>query len=385
MRLHATRRLLIPLLLALVLSSLLLAGCGRGGSDSAEAGDGADSTAVVDPDSSGKDGNSEDEEEEVSVPVEVTVLRRGSIESLNRSTTTLEAESQTIVTAEAARRVVEIKVEEADRVKRGDLLLRLQDGEQRSAVAKARTLLDQSEREWDRQQRLFEQQLTTEKAYNDALAANEQRKLELADAERSFGYTQVRAPISGTITQRYVKLGDQVNPGTQLFEIIDFQSLVALVYVPEKNLGQLEVGQSARITAPAIRPEPYAAKVLRVAPTVDARTGTVKVTVDVGGREGLRPGLYVDVALVTEVRDDAVLVPKRALIYENDQIFAYRLAGDSKVERLRLIPALSDAAHIMPLDGVAVGDSLVTAGQAGLKNGSKVEVVTREDEAGAES
>ena len=368
----------LPLASALVLLcagllALSLSGCGgRGGpgADQANAQADSDSTAAG--------------EEDPAVPVEVAVIERGPIESVLRSTATLEAEEQVTVFAEAARRVTEIRAEEGDRVDKGQLLLRLQDAEQRSAVAKARTLYEQAEREWRRQERLREQQLTTDIAYNDALASYEQRKLELADAERELGYTEVRAPIGGTVTRRFVKLGDQVNVGQQLFEIIDFETLQALVYIPEKDLGELAVGQPARVTAPAIREAPFEAEVLRVSPIVDARTGTVKVTVDVGGQPGLRPGLYVDVALVTSVEPDAVLVPKRALVYENDQMYAFRVRGD-EVERLRLVPVMSNRDHIMPASGVAAGDSLVTAGQAGLKTGARIEIVERQPAPGEQS
>ena len=354
----------------LVFAQVLASGCGRGGPNPESAKANSDSTAVAD--------------DAVAVPVEISVVATGPIESLIRSTATLEAEQQVVVFAEAARRVIEIAVEEGSRVDKGALLLRLQDAEQRSAVAKARTLLEQAEREWQRQEKLFEQQLTTDKAHNDALAELEQRRLAVADSERELGYTQVRAPIGGTVTRRFVKLGDQVNPGTQLFEIVDFESLQALIYVPEKELGQLAVGQPVRITAPALSDRVFAAAVERVSPIVDARTGTVKVTIDVGGQGSLRPGLYVDVALVTAVRPDAVLVPKRALVYENDQVFAFRVRGDN-VERLSLLPAMSDRDNVMPASGVAVGDSLVTAGQAGLKDGSRVKIVERPGEAGAQS
>lgn len=360
----------LELALSFLFVLLLASGCGRGGPnpESAEAKDDATSEA----------------KEETAVPIEISVVARGPIESVIRSTATLEAEEQVLVFAEAARRVTEIAVEEGARVEKGAMLLRLQDAEQRSAVSKAQTLLDQAQREWERQEKLFEQKLTTEKAFNDALASLEQRRLEVADAERELGYTQVRAPIAGTVTRRFVKLGDQVNPGTQLFEIIDFESLQALIYVPEKDIAQLAVGQPVRITAPAVSDRVYQASVQRVSPIVDARTGTVKVTVDVGGQGGLRPGLYVDVALVTEVRPDAVLVPKRALVYENDQVLAFRVRGET-VERLSLLPAMSDRENVMPAMGVAVGDTLVTAGQAGLKDGSRVKIVERTAEAGAQS
>ncbi len=348
--------------LALLTGVCALAACGPGdGPGGKDADAAADSTAV----------------EDAAVPVEVETVGRGPIESVIRATSTLEAEERVIVSAEAARRVVEIFAEEGDQVAKGALLLRLQDEEQESMLAKARTALETARREWDRQQRLYERELTTEKAYNDALANYEQRQIELEDAERELSYTRVRATIAGTVTQRFVKLGDQVNPGQQLFELIDFESLQALVYVPEKELTRLEAGQPVRVRAPAIREEPYMATLLRVSPIVDARTGTVKATVDVGGQTGLRPGLYVDVELITEVREDALLVPKRALVYADDRMTAFRVRGGA-VERIPVVPAMSDDTHVLPAGGIAEGDTLVTAGQAGLKNGARVEIVTRE-------
>ncbi|HKK72711.1 MAG TPA: efflux RND transporter periplasmic adaptor subunit [Candidatus Krumholzibacteria bacterium] len=348
--------------LALLTFVCALAACGPGDGPGGKDADAApDSTTAA----------------EASVPVEVQAVARGPIEAVIRATSTLEAEERVIVSAEAARRVVEILAEEGDQVAKGALMLRLQDEEQESMLAKARTALETARREWERQQRLYDRELTTEKAYNDALANFEQRQIELQDAERELSYTRVRATIAGTVTQRFVKLGDQVSPGQQLFELIDFRSLQALVYVPEKELTRLEPGQPVRVRAPAIREEPYMATLQRVSPIVDARTGTVKATVDVGGQPGLRPGLYVDVELITEVREDALLVPKRALVYEDDRMTAYRVRS-GVVERVPIVPAMSNDAFVLPAGGIAEGDTLVTAGQAGLKSGARVEIVTRE-------
>jgi membrane fusion protein (multidrug efflux system) len=84
--------------------------------------------------------------------------------------------------------------------------------------------------------------------------------------------------------------------------------------------------------------------------------------------------LYVDVALITAVHDDALLVPKRALVYDNDQVFVYRLAPERKVERLPVMPVLSNREFVEPASGLAVGDSVVIAGQAALKDGARVEL-----------
>jgi membrane fusion protein (multidrug efflux system) len=151
---------------------------------------------------------------------------------------------------------------------------------------------------------------------------------------------------------------------------------VARIYVPEKNLKELKKGQEARVTGRAVSDAPFPGRVERIAPVVDPKSGTVKVTVAVGGQAGLLPGLYVDVALVTAVHDRALLVPKRALVYDHDQVFVYRLGKGRLVERLLIVPGLADADFIEPLQGLSPGDSVVVAGQAGLKHGARVALVS---------
>ena len=171
---------------------------------------------------------------------------------------------------------------------------------------------------------------------------------------------------------RMVNLGDQVSISQHLFDIVDFDSLVARIYVPEKNLALLQAGQPARLSAQALNAHAYTGTVERISPVVDPKSGTIKVTVAVGGQPGLRPGLYVDVDLVTAVHAKALRVPKRALIYDNDLIYVYKLGDDSRVQRVTVVPTLMDRDYVEPASGLAAGDQIVVAGQAGLKTGSLV-------------
>jgi membrane fusion protein (multidrug efflux system) len=362
----------------LILLAALFAGCGR--DHDADSGESNPDSAAVSDTTSQTDQDETTEDDDDPVPVDVVVLGRGPIESVIRASATLEAESEVGVVAEAARRVQKIHVEEGDRVKAGQVLLRLQDEEQRSILAKTESRLAQAEREFNRQKSLSEQDLSSDQARNDAEYDYDQQKIALDDAKRELSYTQVRASIPGIVTARMVNVGDQVQIGQDLFHIIDFESLVARIYVPEKNLKQLHKGQQARLTARAIREEPYDASVLRVSPVVDPRTGTVKVTLAVGGQPGLRPGLFADVELVTAVNENALLVPKRALVYDNDQIFVYRLGEERKVGRLLVVPALADKEFIEPTAGLSEGDTIVIAGQTGLRDGVRVSLVGESEE-----
>jgi membrane fusion protein (multidrug efflux system) len=313
--------------------------------------------------------------QEEAVPVDVAHLDRGEIESILRFSTNLEAESGVQVVSQARRLVTALLVEEGDNVKQGQVLLRLQDGEQRGALAKVQSQLAKVEREYMQQERLFKQELISQQLFDQATYEVEQLRISVEDAERELSYTEVTAPLSGKVTGRMVNLGDQVQIGEHLFDIVDFESIVARIFVPEKHLAQLRRGLVARITSEATGGLEFSGKISRIAPIVDPRSGTVKVTIDVGGLEGLRPGMYVDVDLIAATHSDAILVPKRAIIYDNDQLFVFRLGTDDlnrRVEKVYIEPLLTDKHNIEPHSGLSEGDQLVVAGQAGLKDGALV-------------
>ena len=126
------------------------------------------------------------------------------------------------------------------------------------------------------------------------------------------------------------------------------------------------------MTAEAIGGASFVGTVDRISPVVDPGTGTVKVTVATPRQEGLRPGMYVEVELVTAVHEDALLLPKRAVVYDNDQLFVFRLGDERRAERIKVEPVLEDVENIEPTSGLDEGDQIVVAGQASLKDGALV-------------
>lgn len=370
---------LVGLCLVVVLTVGFGTGCQRGG-ETGEGGDaeGTEETSDNEDSENGEDG----EQEEEAVPVALTQLSRGRIESVLRFSTNLEAERQVEVLSESSREVKQLLVEEGDDVRRGQVLIRLEDSAQRTELARIESQLEKAGRELARQESLFEQKLISEQDFNDAKYEVDQLELGLADANRELSYTEVRAPISGTVTQRLVKVGDNITVGQHLFDVIDFDSIVARVYVPEKELSRLEKGQMARITAQAVGEEERRGSIDRIAPVVDSRSGTVKVTIAIPAEEGLLPGMYVSVQLVTDVHEEALLVPKRALVYDDDQLFVFRMKDSERVERLMVLPVLEDRDYIEPAGILEEGDSIVVAGQAGLKDGSLVREVEVGDASG---
>lgn len=306
------------------------------------------------------------------VLVEVAPLARGPIQEVIGSTARLEAEADVRVTARTSNRVTKLMVEEGARVDRDQILLEMENDVQTSQSAKAQARVEKTRAEFTRLEALYQQQLISEQVFTDTKFELRQLELALEDAQRELEYTRVRAPIAGTITQRLVKEGDLINLGQHLFSIVDFDSLIARVYVPDKQLDSLRPDQEVRVKPTALPGRVFNGYVARIAPVVDAQTGMVKVTVGFQEVGPLRPGMYVEVELITAVHEDALLIPKRALVFDQDLFFVYRLKDDRTVERLPVVPRLSDDLNVEPADGFAEGDQLVVAGQTGLKNGAKV-------------
>ncbi len=387
MRHRLDSRGLLALLSALLLTlSLACSGpdaSAEGGGDGKAA---AEKQSDSDAKSGGEDGDEEDEEE-AAVPVEVVELARGPIETVLRFSTNLEAENDVLVVSRASRQlqVRQLLVEEGAEVARGQVLLRLENAELRTALSRIQGQLARAQREYQRQTSLYGQQLISEQAYNEATYELEQLELALEDAERELGYTEVRAPIAGTVTERHVSVGDQVSANQKLFRIVDFDSIVARVYVPEKDLWRVSKGLEARLYTEANRSVERRGTVERVAPQVDPKSGTVKVTVSIPRGAGLLPGMYVSVELITAVNPDAVLVPKKALIYDAEQIYVFRVGEEDRVDRLLIEARLEDRNHIEPAGAVAAGDRIVVAGQAGLKDGSLVRLIEPGAEGGGDA
>ena len=249
---------------------------------------------------------------------------------------------------------------------------RLESDRQQNAYDQAASQLAKARIEHDKQKRLFDQDLISESAMQDARFAVDQSELRAKNAQRDLDYTEVRAPISGTITSRNVKVGDSVNQGNPIFEIINLESSVAIIHVPEQYLPMLRADMPARLISPTYDNQVFNGHVKRISPVVEARAGTVEVVVGIRELGALRPGMWVNVELVLETKDEALLIPKRAIVYDNDQIFAFKQYQDTngvrRAKRFLVEPVNMDKDHIEPKENFAEGDRIVVAGQIGLKD-----------------
>jgi len=330
----------------------------------------------------GADRKKDDKENAVEAPTPVVVgaVERGSIVSTISAASTIEAERQVTIHAESTGRLVDLTVEEGDTVKKGQILARIRFDAQTNSLLRANTSLDKARVDFDRAEKLFNDKVIGQEEYLRAQNALEIAQLDLSDRSREMRNTKVTAPFDGTITLRKVTAGAFVNNGAELLTIVDFKTLVARVFVPEKQLDRIQVGQEAEVVGKAARGRKGAGKILRIAPTIDASTGTVKVTVSMPpalvGPQAFLPGMYAEVTLRTDSRSDVALVPKSAVVRDEEQTYLFTITGDPTAgfiaKRIRVETGLTDPERIEIVKGLAVGEAVITAGQTGLKDGARV-------------
>jgi|GEM_PF-318592 len=312
------------------------------------------------------------------VPVEVVTVNTGVIRSYIHSYANIEALSAVDVNARIAELVKVIHVEEGDIVAKGDKLLTLQNDEQRIALNKISATLDKNQQDLDRQEHLKSRNLVSGKEYANAKNLVKQSILDKQSAQLNYDYTFVTAPIAGTVTERHVNVGNNVRVSDKLVSLVDFNSLVALVYLPQDTLADIKVDQPAVITTEALDGQSFSGRVLRISPIIDPRSGTYKVTVAIDTHRFLRPGMYVKVSLKIQEKNNAVLIPKSAVVVSDEQTYVYRV-NNATATRVAIQTDITDIDYISPKNGINKGDRLIIAGQNNLKDNALVRVVNQSD------
>lgn len=315
---------------------------------------------------------------EDAVPVVVARLEAGELSSWIQTSGNLEAIDVVDVLAKVPGQIDSLLVEEGTRVAAGDTLLQLDPTEYRLAAARAEAELDKKSSDLQRYQRMLDEGVLSKVDFSQAEYDLRQATLALEQAQIDLREATVRAPIDGVVSARLVHRGARVAPNQHLFTIVDPDRLWVHVYVPEADLPGLVAGQSATVSTDVIDGEGFASEVARVAPVVDPQSGTAKVTVELDAAGQLRPGMFVNVRIVTDTRSDALLLPKRAIVYAGDRTTVYRVdeqGGELLANQVTVRLGNSNGDSVEIVGGLEAGARVVILGQDALRTGLPVRIV----------
>ena len=310
------------------------------------------------------------------IPVEIATTSRGSISAYYSTTATLEAEGEAMVVAKVRGIVKSLNVEEGDYVQAGEVMAQLEDEQLGIEAERAKSTMDRLYNEYQRNKELFDKRLISAEQYENSKFEYQSQKAAYELASLNVEYTSIRAPISGVVSQRLIKVGNMINADQQVFKVTDFNPLLAVLHVPEHEMNKLTKGQTAIIRVDAVAGETFEGSVLRISPVVNPETGTFKVTIAINDdSQKLKPGMFGRVRIVYDTRDQALMIPKQAVLTE-DGVNSVYVVNDKLVFRREVQTGYINGSVIEILRGLNEGDSVVTIGQSSLQDSSLVEIVS---------
>jgi membrane fusion protein (multidrug efflux system) len=309
------------------------------------------------------------------VPIEAAAVTQADMAAYYTSTTTLEAENEARVVSKVSGIIEEIYVEEGDRVQAGTPLAQLEDEQYKLELDRAESQLKQRKNEYDRNKELYDKNVISAEAFENAKYNYENQKAAYELAKLNVKYTTIRAPIDGVISKRSIKAGNMLANNEETFTITDMDPLLAVLHVPEHELSKLEVGQKAVIRADALSDRKFEGQILRLSPTVDASTGTFKVTVAVRDETyKLKPGMFGRIRILYDIHPNTLQIPKAAVVSEDDteHVFVVR---DKQAFLRPIKTGYADGSMIEVTQGLDANEQVVTIGQNSLQDSTLVEIV----------
>lgn len=319
---------------------------------------------------------SNDEEDAVtSIPVEASDAVRGNISALYNSTATLEAEQESNVVAKVRGIVNEILVEEGDLVKAGQTLAKLEDEQLEIEVKRARANYEKSLNDYKRSQELFDKNLISAENFDNVKFEYENQKAAFELTKLNLDNTTIKSPIGGVVSTRFIKKGNLINTNDQLFHITNVSRLLAILHVPEHETAKIKSGQTTLLKIDAFKEHIINGRVERISPVVNPETGTFKVTISVTDKSRmLKPGMFTRVQIVYDTRENAVLVPKSAVLEKNQGQYLF-VVKDSIAYEKSVKTGYTNGDNIEITEGLSEGEIVVTAGQNSLSDSSLVEII----------
>lgn len=202
-------------------------------------------------------------------------------------------------------------------------------------------------------------------------------------AGMTYSISQVKAPISGTVTQLPYSIGSMVASSMSIGKVSSTGKLEIKMSVAERFISRIALNQRAYISFDAYPSEDFAAKVVRVSPILDNSTRTMNVTLQLDPPDSrIKVGMYARIKLITDRRKDVISIPYTGLVTRSDETIVYTVDAEGTVSRKVVKVGIRVDDKVEILEGLSVGDEIVVKGQTLLEEGSKVNVISRVDEDG---
>jgi membrane fusion protein (multidrug efflux system) len=311
--------------------------------------------------------------------VTTAVVRADSWENALTAVGTLTAVQGVTVSAELSAKVVKIDFESGTTVKKGALLVSQDISSEEAQLPGAEAQVKLTKTILDRDARMLEKKIISESEYDTAVANYDQARAQVASIRATIAKKTIRAPFSGRLGIRQVNLGQILREGDPIVTLQALDPIYADFTLPQQQISLLHTGLAVRISSDSLPGVTIEGRVKAINPLIDADTRNVKVQATLAnGKERLRPGMFVNVAVDLPAHLQVLAIPATAVLYApyGDSVFV--VANDKehkggktlRQQFVRLGEKRGD--FVAAVSGLKVGEEIVSTGVFKLRNGQSV-------------
>ncbi len=277
--------------------------------------------------------------------------------------------------------IQEILFREGQQVEKGQLLIRLDETKLAADVAEFESNFKLGQANFERARQLAQEKLISQSEYDQAAATFDVRQATLNRKQRELKDTRITAPFSGVIGARNVSPGQVIARNTLLTWLVDVDPIKVELNVPERFLGQLRLGQTLDLTVAAFGTNQFHGKVYFIAPAVDANTRTTLVKAEIPNPKlELKPGMFANLELNLQVRENAIVIPETALsqLVEGGGALVFVVDQASTAQPWRVKLGVRMAGKVEIVEGIEAGDRVIVEGLQKIGPGMPVKFAATE-------
>ena len=316
------------------------------------------------------------------VMVEATKVRQMTMRDDAEAVGSLRSRRSVVLRPEISGRITQLNFSDGQRVRKGQLLVQLDDQLPRAQVQQSRAELSIARANHKRNQELVAQGFISQRSVDESAANLEVAEAKLALAEATAQRLRILAPFDGVAGIRGVNVGDYLKDGADIVNVEDLDAVYVDFRLPERLQNKVKTGQTARVAFDALPGVQYSAVVLAINPQIDAdgRSLAVRGCID-NRRLQLRPGMFARVTAVFGERSDANVVPEEAIVPDGAAPYVLRVVagteeGSQVAKRTPVRLGARTPGFVEVVEGLSPMDVVVTAGQQRLqRDGMAVRVV----------
>lgn len=311
------------------------------------------------------------------VPVDVVNVGKQIFSDRIEALGTAVAKQSVTITARVSEPVTDIRFEDGDFVKQGDILVELDAKEEAALLDAARAVVHEAELQLERTRQLIAGGNATRVTLDEQVRILDSARAQLAAAQARANDRVIRAPFSGVLGLRQISTGALVTPGMVITTLDDVFPILVDFAVPERFLSALKPGQQVNARAAAWPGEVFGGKVLTVSTRIDPVTRAVTVRAELPNEDArLRPGMLMTIEVISRERL-ALYVPEEAIVQVAREHFVYVVDSDDMARRRTVDIGVRRPGTVEIVSGLVEGDTVVVAGTARLKDVSPVKIMDR--------